>query len=336
MATPRYGYVKVGDHKYMIAFDGDKAYFDAIGSPDGRNAAPVDWKIKTSKGPAGPVTSHEATLTVDLPIAGQTVPCTVVLYEWQGSIGYYLDFAMTGTLSIGEKNFKVVYEDPSLGFNGKSGMLVIDEKGDGKIGPQYFHPVGRPFMLDGKEYEFGSADGTYAILPSTKKIEAPPAYNDPNDANGLKAGSQVRQFKATTMTGEKISFPGTFKGKVVMLDFWATWCNPCMREVPNVVTNYKAWHDKGFEVLGVSLDRKNSADQVKAVASKNGMTWEQVYDGNYFSAAVAKLYGIQSIPEAYIVDGDTGKIYAHGEAIRGDKLGPAIEKALAAKRAESR
>ena len=97
-----------------------------------------------------------------------------------------------------------------------------------------------------------------------------------------------------------------------------------------MVKAYAAYHRKGFEVLGISLDREGAAAQVKEVAAKNGMVWNQVYDGKYFQAAIAKQYGIQAIPEAYLVDGDTGKILALGNAIRGEKLGPAIEKALAA------
>jgi hypothetical protein len=108
-----------------------------------------------------------------------------------------------------------------------------------------------------------------------------------------------------------------------------------MREAPNVVKAYNAYHGKGFEVLGVSLDQPDSAAVVKDVTGKQGMPWEQVYDGKYFKAAVAQLYKIQAIPAAYLVDGDTGKIIAFGEGIRGEKLADAIEKALGAKRAQN-
>ena len=147
-------------------------------------------------------------------------------------------------------------------------------------------------------------------------------------APDLTAGHKAIKFTATDVRGKTVHFPSDFKGKIVLLDFWATWCGPCMGEVPNVVNTYKAMHRNGFEILGISLDNSQTRKSVGRVTKAKGMTWDQVSDGKYWEAAVAKLYGVVSIPQAYIVNGTTGVIVAEGDGIRGENLLPAVQKAL--------
>jgi alkyl hydroperoxide reductase subunit AhpC len=101
-----------------------------------------------------------------------------------------------------------------------------------------------------------------------------------------------------------------------------------MGEVPGLVEAYDKFHPRGVEVLGISLDQADSADKVKKVAAEHKMTWPQVYDGKYWQAAVAKQYGIDSIPHPFLIDGDTGKVIAEGNALRGDSLVPTLQAAL--------
>jgi len=150
--------------------------------------------------------------------------------------------------------------------------------------------------------------------------------------SGFAAGQKAPAFTAKTTDGTPVVFPQAYKGKVVLLDFWATWCPPCRAEVPKVVAAYQRFHDQGFEVLGVSLDRRGQGPQLLAFAKESNMTWPQIYDGGYWQAALAERYGIRSIPRPILVDGDTGIILAEGSNVRGTRLAPAIEKALAAKK----
>ncbi len=205
-------------------------------------------------------------------------------------------------------------------------MLLIDRNGDGKFTqPFETFDAAKPFNIGGTTYELSDLHGNgshIGIQESSQKvaeIPIPPSLN---------VGSKVIAFTATDVNGKTVHFPQDFKGKVVMLDFWATWCGPCMGEVPNVVKTYNQLHGNGFEILGISLDNAQTLKNIGPVTKDKGMTWNQVADGKFWDADIAKLYGIRSIPAAYIVDGDTGIIYAEGEAIRGDKFLPAIQKAL--------
>jgi peroxiredoxin len=148
----------------------------------------------------------------------------------------------------------------------------------------------------------------------------------------LAAGQKAPPFEATTTDGRTVKFPETYKGKVVLLDFWATWCGPCVKEVPNVVDAYERFHPQGLEVLSVSLDQENATEILAKFVKKHKMPWPQIYDGKYLDSAIARRYGINGIPHALVVDGDTGLIMADGDDARGQKMATAIEEALAKKK----
>jgi peroxiredoxin len=152
------------------------------------------------------------------------------------------------------------------------------------------------------------------------------------DAPSLAIGQKAPSFEAKSTDGKPINFPESYKGKVVLLDFWATWCGPCRAEMPNVVAAYEKYHDKGLEVLGISLDRANDREKLAKFTRDNKMPWPQICDGKFWKAELAEKYGIESIPRPILVDGDTGNIIAEGEKARGANLERAIEKALEGKK----
>jgi len=102
-------------------------------------------------------------------------------------------------------------------------------------------------------------------------------------------------------------------------------------EVPGLVKAYHEYHPEGIEILGISLDQANSAEKVKTVTAEQGMTWPQVYDGRFWHAEIAVKYGVNSIPGAYLVDGDCGVILAAGALLRGAQLVESLKAALASK-----
>ena len=142
--------------------------------------------------------------------------------------------------------------------------------------------------------------------------------------DALAVGSVFPDFDVKDLDGKPLAV-ANFKGKVVMVDFWATWCGPCVQEVPNVAAVYQKYHDKGFAIIGVSLDREGDKSKVTSFTKEHNMPWQQFYDGKYWSNELAVKYGVRSIPATFLLDG-SGKIIAKN--VRGEALEPAVKTAL--------
>jgi thiol-disulfide isomerase/thioredoxin len=141
----------------------------------------------------------------------------------------------------------------------------------------------------------------------------------------LVVGAGFPDFNEKDLAGKPLSVAG-LKGKVVLIDFWATWCGPCRGEIPNVVAAYQKYHSQGFEVIGISLD--DNRQKLLEYTKQMNMTWPQFFDGQGWGNKLAKKYGIDSIPATFLLDGN-GKII--GADLRGDDLQAAVAKALGKK-----
>ena len=138
-------------------------------------------------------------------------------------------------------------------------------------------------------------------------------------------GQTLAPFSEKDLDGQPLEL-ASYRGKVVLVDFWATWCGPCVEELPNVIAAYQKFHDQGFDIVGISLDKDRNA--LTSFLKEHQMPWRQYFDGQGWQNKLADAYGIQAIPATFLLDRD-GKIVAKN--LRGEALAAKLGELLGAK-----
>lgn len=231
-------------------------------------------------------------------------------------------------------------------YNSMSDTTLTDEQRDGKraemeelqnkmmevtkngIAKNITNPVG--IQLLKQNFYYMEVTELDPLMP-----QIPAAYD--NDEVIIKIKDNVAKMKATavgqkftdfemlTPEGKPVKLSDYVgKGKIVLVDFWASWCGPCRREMPNLVDAYAKYKNKNFEIVGVSLDQ--NGDSWKEAIGKLKITWPQMSDLKYWNCEGAKLYAVSSIPHTVLIDGE-GTIIArglHGEGLL-EKLAEVIK-----------
>ena len=175
-------------------------------------------------------------------------------------------------------------------------------------------------------YLLPSYAGAFELDKQKALVEKIPAALVNERINKLKAhietsektavGQKYIDFSMQTPEGKTVSLSDfVSKNKYTLIDFWASWCGPCRKEMPNVVEAYKAFKDKGFGIVGISLDE--NADKWKEAITALNITWPQMSDLKYWNCEGAQLYAVSSIPHTVLIDGE-GTIIARG--LHGEEL----------------
>ena len=166
------------------------------------------------------------------------------------------------------------------------------------------------------------ADSAFMKFPGIKEIA-----EHLQAMKKVAVGQKFSDFEMVDLKGDthKLSdYVG--KGNVTLVDFWASWCGPCMQEVPNLKKTYETYHKKGFEIVGISLDSEKGAWEA-AVKDKQ-MNWIHLSDLRGWQSAGGALYGVRSIPNTFLVDKD-GTIVGHN--LFGEELNKKLDELLAEK-----
>lgn len=176
-------------------------------------------------------------------------------------------------------------------------LIAIDQMSGGVVDPQVLDPL------------LAMIHGNVRNTPLGRAM-----INTLNIAKSTQPGKPAKDFTQNDVNGNPVTL-SSFQGKYILLDFWASWCGPCRKENPVVVKAYEKYKNKNFEIVGVSLD-KDKDKWIDAI-KKDQLTWVQVSELNMFNNTAAKLYGVQAIPQNFLID-PKGVIIA--KDLRGDEL----------------
>ena len=151
--------------------------------------------------------------------------------------------------------------------------------------------------------EQGDVDGLQALIAEAKANKVNPQLiahiESQVTASKLAVGATFPGFSATDMDGKNVQL-ADYSGKVVLIDFWATWCPPCMAEKPNAIKAYKEFHDKGFEIIAISGDRDEKA--WRDVIAEKKLSWTNILDSSLGANSLIQQFGISAFPSTFLLD----------------------------------
>ncbi|MEM9825149.1 MAG: TlpA disulfide reductase family protein [Planctomycetota bacterium] len=330
LQNPTYGTMQVGDVEVTVIIDrpedeDPKIFVDSNRDQDLTNDPAPKWRGNKR----GKYTMFTGQAKVSL---GPDREGVVKFYQFdpqdpsraslKDTLLYYPDFGYEFPYELDGEKFSAYFAGSLEGDE----PLRIDRDKNGRISRTYeLAKPGEPFNFTGTTYVFEWKDNRLDLREAEEAMEMlplPPVF---------ELGKQSIAFTADTMEGNTIRFPQDYAGKIVMLDFWATFCKPCIGEIPHMKEAFDDHHADGFEILGISLDREDKESSIETFMEARGIVWPQIYDGGGWGAKLAVRHDVTSIPFVLLIDGDDGKIIGTIDELRGPKLTKFIGKQLVKK-----
>ncbi len=325
LTAPKFGYLKFGDQQWAFVLDepeegGAKLWVDTNGDKDLTNDPTTKWSVREgSTTYSGGGSIELAPRRVAKFNAYRFDPTDKARAVLANTLMYYADFGSEFTFELDGKEFSTFV----AGSLSESARLPVDRDGNGRTSSRLeVATVGKPFNFTGTTYVFSASEGKLTLEKADEPVEMTPLPPD------VAIGKPALVFKATTMDGHAVDFPSSYKGRIVMLDFWATWCGPCIGEIPHMKAAYAEWHEKGFDILGVSFDGENDLEKVQKFLTEKEISWQQIFEGKGWQTSLGLQYDVTGIPFVLLVDGDTGEILANAAQLRGEQLTEFIGKKL--------
>ncbi|MEO2018385.1 MAG: TlpA disulfide reductase family protein [Fuerstiella sp.] len=323
LEAPRYGLFEIGDQSWAYILDepeeGDATlYVDTNGDGDLTN----DGKARWTSSQRGEYKQFSGSGKIDL---GNGKIGAINFYRFdptdtrraslRNTILFYTDYGYEYSFKLDEREFTTFVGGAPTATTG----FPVDRDGNGKVSRRFEQAaMGKPFNFTGTTYVFSLNDGSVSLEKAVEELEQMPL--PPN----LEIGQKSLEFVATTMNDVEVSFPSAYAGKIVMLDFWATWCGPCIGEIPNMKKAYTNWHVDGFEILGISFDRADMTEKIEAFLEEKELPWPQIYEGKMWDTTLGYMHDVSGIPFVLLVDGDSGEILATARQLRGPGLSDVI------------
>ena len=355
--TPYYGTYTIGngpDNIFTYVLDqfednGSLFYLDLNNNEDLSDDGSGEWDRPSER-----TNMVQKTLNVPYEVNGkiEEVPLRFFFYFFNGEdpttrgVLYARDFARVGEVRLTGQTYRIgITENDNDGvFNmSEAGVdtlnprfisLTIDLNQDGELltssdSPEHFS-LGEPFNARGKSYTIADVSPLGDLITfrlSDEQVE-PKIF--------IAVGYEAPEFSQADCLGNEISLGAFLKEhKVVLLDFWATWCGPCIDELPNVIAVYEEYSERGLGILGISLDQapdseqprdlQKTREQVRKFMDEYNMPWSSTYDGLYWSNAVSTQYRINAIPTTLLLDGDGVVRFMN---VRGEGLKSAVKELI--------